>query len=341
MDSIVYKIMLLSDSDFAEAMMRPETYGGGNRVEKIETHISRVFLVGDYVYKVKKPVNFGFLDFTTPEKRKLFCEREVEINRRLSPEIYLGVVTVNLSPSGLRISGEGDVIDYAVKMRRIAQEKLMSRMLSDGGISKETIMEIAKIMASFHDYPVPEEKRELGSLKTVRLNWEENFEQTEEFSGSLIPERDFNEIRERISSFMDREELFERRMERVRRCHGDLHSGNIFVIEGKPLVFDAIEFNDRFVYSDAASDVAFLAMDLEHRGRKDLSEVFVREYTELTGDSGIGDVLGFYMCYRAYVRFKVTAFMLDQNPSPEERKVIEKKALGYFRLALTCSRSMS
>jgi hypothetical protein len=330
--------------EVVEALKRPRAYPEGvEEIDLIQTHISYVFLTGRYVYKVKKPVDFEFLDFTTLEKRKFFCEEEVRLNRRLSPGIYLGVVSIVLTPAGeIRVEGEGKIIEYAVKMKQLPQEAIMTRLLERGEVSPQDVETIAETLVPFHRGAATGEGVDrYGSLDQVAFNWVQNFDQTRALRGNLIDERAFDLLEERILGFLEeRKGLFERRVRegRIRECHGDLHSGNIFLLkDGAPRIylFDAIEFNPAFRCSDVASEIAFLSMDLEFFGREDLSQAFVKRYLALSDDEELLTLLPFYQCYRAYVRAKVIGFTLADERIPEE----EKKRAGeltqrYHSLAL-------
>jgi len=252
--------------------------------------------------------------------------------------MYLEVVPINKS-NIIKIKGEGKPIEYAVKMKRMPQEKMMNKLLEENKVDSKLIGRIAKIIAEFHSKAETNRRiSEFGSLEIIETNWKENFEQTREFVGKTISMKDFKFICERIDDFMKRNvSLFERRMaeSRVRDCHGDIHSGNIFVTD-RIYIFDAIEFNERFRYSDVASDVAFLAMDLDFKRRTDLSNFFVERYVKYSGDQRLTKLLPFYKCYRAYVRGKVVSFKLeDPNVSSEEKRAAMKEAKAYFKQAST------
>ena len=330
---------MLVQKQVVEALMKPEAYDEETgKIELTQTHISFVFLTRNFVYKVKKAVNLGFLDFTTLEKRRFFCEKELELNRRLCRDMYIDVVPINKS-NVIKIKGEGETVEYAVKMKRMPQEKMMSRLLEENKVDSKFIDEIAKIIAEFHSKAETNKRiSEFGSLKIIETNWKENFDQTREFVGKTISTEDFTLIRERIEHFMKNNvSFFEKRMKggRVRDCHGDIHSGNIFVTD-RIYIFDAIEFNERFRYSDVASDVAFLAMDLDFKRRTDLSNFFVERYVEYSEDQRLTKLLPFYKCYRAYVRGKVVSFKLkDPNVGGEEKRAAMKEAKAYFKLAST------
>jgi hypothetical protein len=254
--------------------------------------------------------------------------------------MYLEVVPINRS-TVFKIKGEGETVEYAVKMKRMPQAKMMNQLLKENKIDDKIINRIAKIISDFHSkIGTSREISKFGSLAVIRTNWKENFEQTQTFIGKTISEKGFKQIRERVNNFMkEQKPLFVKRVTegRVRDCHGDIHSGNIFIVDGIH-IFDAIEFNERFRYSDVASDVAFLAMDLDYKKRTDLSKLFIRKYEAYSGDEELMKLLPFYKCYRAYVRGKVTSFKLqDPDISEEEKKIATQEAMAYFKLATTYS----
>jgi aminoglycoside phosphotransferase family enzyme len=322
-----------------EALMMPEAYDEEpGEIELIQTHISFVFLTRKFVYKVKKAVDFGFLDFTTLEKRCFFCEKELELNRRLCGDMYVEVVPINRLDI-IKIKGEGETVEYAVKMKRMPQEKMMSRLLEENKVDSKLVDKLAKIIAEFHAKAETNKRiSKFGSLAIIKTNWRENFEQTKEFLGKTVSMKEFTLICDKIEDFMKRNvSLFEKRMAdgRVRDCHGDIHSGNIFVAD-RLYIFDAIEFNERFRYSDVVSDIAFLVMDLEFKERTDLSDFFVERYVEYSGDQELMKLLSFYKCYRAYVRGKVVSFKIkDPSINRGEKKAAITEAKEYFKLATT------
>lgn len=328
-----------------KALMTPAAYDEeADMIELIQTHISYVFVIRKFVYKVKKAVNLDFLDFTTLEKRRLYCEKEIEINRRLCDDMYLEVVPINKSNGIIKIKGEGETVEYAVKMKRMPQEKMMNKLLDRKQVGRELIDRIAKIIADFHSKAETNtQTSQFGSLKTITGNWNENFEQTQEFIGKTISAEDFTRLHDKIDAFIEQNNaLFEKRISegRVKDCHGDIHSGNIFVTNGI-YIFDAIEFNERFRYSDVASDVAFLAMDLDHKKRADLSHFFIEKYVQYSGDEELLKLLPFYKCYRAYVRGKVTSFkLIDPNVNNKDKKAAVKEARTYYKLALAYARNL-
>ncbi len=326
------------------ALQKSEAYPENpGKIELIQTHISMVFLTDQYVYKVKKAVNFGFLDFSTLEKRHRFCEKELALNKRLCPEIYLGVVPINKSEI-LKIGGKGKTVEYALKMKRLPQEKIMTTLLKENQVDLKRVDEIASIVAKFHSLAQTNgEISEFGSLKIIKLNWDENFSQTTKYKNITILEADFHFVQTRINNFMEQNRLlFEKRISegRIRDCHGDLHSGNIFVTD-KICIFDAIEFNDRFRYSDVAADVAFLAMDLEFQQKPELAEYFIERYQTYSKDRQLTKLLPFYKCYRAYVRGKVVSFRLD-DPTIKAENINDatRDAQAYFKLAVQYAKKL-
>ena len=338
------RIPLQTQKEIVDALLVPEAYPEeAGKVELIQTHISFVFLTKKYVYKVKKAVNFGFLDFSTLDKRLEYCKKELKLNRRLCPEIYLEVVSINKSNS-IKIGGKGETVEYALKMLRLPQERIMTLLLKEDKVDKKTIDEIARIVADFHSKAKTSgEISEFGSIKIVKTNWDENFAQTQKYINQTIPQKDFQFIQTKINGFINKNKaLFESRIsdKRIRDCHGDLHSGNIFITD-KICIFDAIEFNDRFRYSDVTADVAFLAMDLDFQLRPDLANHFIEKYIEYSKDQNLTKLLPFYKCYRAYVRGKVISFRLDDlNINQKEKVSATEEAQAYFKLAFEYAKNL-
>jgi len=306
-------------------------------VKCIETHISILFLTGNHVYKVKKPVDFGFLDFTSLEKRKYFCEQEVILNRRLAAELYLGVVPITGDGSRVSLEGRGEVVDYAVKMKQIPEEMLMDKLLAKKKVTAKMIEAVAQKLVNFYSSAeTGDHISRLARPERVKQDTDENFEQTGKYVGVTIPEEVYQEVKNRVDHFFStREALFLRRIAsgRIRDCHGDLRLEHIFWGD-EIAIFDCIEFNQRFRYTDVAADIAFLAMDLDYQGREDLSRHLIRTTVEQSGDQGLLDLLDFYKCYRAYVRGKVESFRLDDPDIPEEeKKRAFRRAQRYFQLS--------
>jgi len=306
-------------------------------VKLVQTQMSFIFLAGDYVYKVKKPVNLGYLDYTTLSKRRLFCRREVELNRRLCPDVYLEVVAITRDREGVHIGGKGRAVEYAVRMRHLPQERMMDVLLAGNRVTPEMVTRVAQKLVGFHREAKTNSRiAAFGRLDTICQNTEENFSQTQEYIGVSISQKQYERIKGYTQEFIRRNSgLFARRVEegRIRDCHGDLHCAHICFTDGI-CIYDCIEFNDRFRYADVASEVAFLAMDLDHYRRADLSRHLVNAYVELSQDKELLELLGFYKCYRAYVRGKVESFKLaDPYISGEEKAKALSAAKSYFALA--------
>lgn len=324
--------------EFIRALSHPGAYPHpAAEVRLVQTHISYVLLAGDYVYKIKKPVNFGFLDFTTLEKRLFFCGREVELNRRLCPDLYRGVVAITRGTEGFVLDGPGEAVEYAVKMARLDEERMMGRIIAAGQLDASTLDRIVEILVPFYEKAAGgPELGKFGRPEAVAVNVLENFQQTEGFVGCpALNGRQFAAISNYADAFLERGELFGARIaaDRVRDCHGDLYSANICLSE--PIqIFDCIEFNERFRYCDVASDVAFLAMDLDYHDLPKLSEHFIARFVERSGDLGLPGMLNFYKCYRAYVRGKIGLFTAHAPEVDQATKAASLAQAGrYFQLA--------
>lgn len=302
------------------------------RIEILETHISWVVLTGRYAYKIKKPVNLGFLDFTTLEKRRDCCREELRLNRRLAPGIYLDVVGITGSPEEPRIGGEGEIIEYAVKMAQFEQDQLASRLLDSGRLTPRHIEQLAGKIAVFHQQAaVAAAGSRFGSPQTVKAQAMQNFDQIAALPGAAEDSAALRALR----SWTEREAAvrdagFRRRQSesRVRECHGDLHLGNIALVGGEITPFDCIEFSAELRWNDVASEAAFLAMDLIDRHRPDFAFLFLSGYLEITGDYDAMTVLRFYLVYRAMVRAKVHCLRAHQ---PKIGEAERKRLLGAFR----------
>jgi aminoglycoside phosphotransferase family enzyme/predicted kinase len=336
----------MTHSKLVHAMSSPDFYGHNpDSVQLLQTHISFIFIAGDLVYKVKKAVDFGFLDFTTLEKRKFYCDEELRLNRRLASEIYLEVVPIGEDESGNLSLDAGDtIIDYAVKMKRLPEEKMLNRLISEGKVDDSVMDRIAKRVYEFHrDAATGGEIDRIGGIDTIRHNHDENFEQTMQYIGTSIARDRYRFIQSYAENFLRKNRsLFEERVagHRIRDCHGDLHLQHI-CIGDEILVFDCIEFNERFRYLDVAAEVAFLSMDLDFNGYRGHASTFVNSYLRYSSDSKIKKLLNFYKCYFAYVRGKVTSFKIDDEAIEErEKKEAIETASRYFELAYSYAASL-
>ncbi len=324
-----------------QAMLDPATYPHKvDKVQFIQTHISWVFMAGNLVYKIKKPVDFGFLDFTTLERRKHFCEEEIRLNRRLCPEIYIKVSAITIDKGRIVLEGGGDILEWAVVMHRMPEDGMMGKLLKKDLMDQDKIRLITQRLVPFYEKADKGQwVRELGRIEVVQHNTEENFEQTAPFVGKLIEEGTYSKILDYTRNFLKKEKsLFHSRVEegRIVEGHGDLYSANICFGPDKDVyIFDCIEFNKRFRCGDVASDVAFLAMDLDFHGLPVLSNQFIRDISTGLEDPGLEALSDFYKCYRAYVRGKIGCFTWASEEIDEKtRKEAKKQASRYFRLAL-------
>jgi aminoglycoside phosphotransferase family enzyme len=308
------------------------------KVFVVQTHISIVFVADEFVYKVKKPVNFGFLDFSTLEKRHHYCLQEVKLNRRLSKDIYLDVLPITFNGKRFSLRGPlGEPVEYAVKMRRLPQGRLMKSVFQSGELTLEHLREIAAVLAAFHLNALRNpEIDQFGKPEKIRINTDENFTQVEKYLGMTIEKSIFNELRDWTNNFYSSNtDLFLERMRkgRIRDCHGDLHMEHICITKGIP-IFDCIEFNDRFRYGDTISDIAFLLMDLEYHKGGYFAGALWNEYKSLTGESEVDALLTFYKVYRAFVRGKVNSFQVDDKAlETNEKELAVETAVKYFQLA--------
>lgn len=395
-----------TDTRLVPSMMDPGFYPEETcEVKLVQTHISYVFLVGEHVYKVKKPVDFGFLDFTSLERRRFYCLEEMRLNRRLAPDAYLAVLPIlevgprhagpavpgstqredgppcaddgphggGMAPGGVasgsglvlgdadmsgsssaaaagsaapgRAVAGGRVVEYALKMARLPEERMLKNLLARGQVWPEMMRAIARKVAAFHaEADTGGEVDAIGGPASVRHNSWENFQQTEHYIGLTIPAWQHRFLSLYDEQFFEAHRpLLERRVleHRVRDCHGDLHLEHIcFTGTGSAVgadditIFDCIEFNKRFRYGDVGLEVAFLAMDLEFNGYDELAQEFVAAYVESSEDSDLPSLLNFFACYRAYVRGKVVGFRLDDPAlSADDRAATAGTASRYFDLA--------
>ncbi|MFN7064969.1 MAG: gluconokinase [Aquificaceae bacterium] len=297
----------------------------------VQTHASWVLILDEVVYKIKKPVNFGFLDYSTLEKRLENCKREVDLNKRLCPWVYLGVVPISYVNDSHIIEDVSNPVEYAVKMRRIPENRLLKNMLS--GVSEEDLKRLARHIAGFHLRA--ERREEFGRLEVMKFNTEENFMQTEKYIGITISREDYEFIRIRTEEFYERYKgLFEKRIRdgRIRDGHGDIRLEHVAFLPEGICVFDCIEFNERFRCGDMLSDMCFLSMELDLVGRGDLSKVYEEEYRRFTQDEEFEVFLQFFKSYRAYVRGKVNSFLLD-DPHYEKKEEAKALAKKLFQLS--------
>jgi aminoglycoside phosphotransferase family enzyme/predicted kinase len=323
-------------------LLRPDAYPHptSGPVVLVQTHISYVLLTGPYVYKVKKPVDLGFVDFSTLERRRHFCEEEVRLNRRGAPGLYLGVVPIargDGAGAGLVLGGSGRAVEYAVKMRQFPEEGVFSRLLARGALGESDVEQLAATVAAYHADAPRQPTGRFGRPDDLLAGIREDHRQSERFFGRFQT-RDRLDVTDAfterfVSSHRD---LLAARLAggHVRECHGDLHLGNICRWEDRTLLFDCIEFNERYRWIDTMHDAAFTAMDLEARGRRDLATAFINAYAELTGDWDGLRLLPLYLCRYAYVRAKVSSMLADEpEAEPSARESAGEAAKRYYELA--------
>lgn len=304
----------------------------------IETHISWVILTGDYAYKLKKPVDFEFLNYSTLEKRFHYCQEEVRLNKHLAPEIYCGVVPIYGSVDKPSFTANGAIIDYAVKMREFSQDSLFSQLLTRNELTTVLIDELAKIIADFHIRAQQAlAENEFGSPAHVHAPVVQNFDQIRPM---LTDTQDLQQL-DRLATWAQQqyqqlERVFAQRKAQgfVRECHGDIYLNNIILWQGRPVIFDCIEFNEDFRWTDVMADIGFLAMDLEDNQQPALAHQLINNYLKYSGDYAGLSVLSYYQAYRAVVRAKVALFRLMQpGLAAQELTAIRNTYRSYMALA--------
>jgi aminoglycoside phosphotransferase family enzyme/predicted kinase len=334
-----------SSERLIEALRQPGVLGDqAAEVAVLQTHISWVLLAGPWAYKLKKPVDLGFLDFSSLEKRRWYCEEELRLNRRLAPDLYVEVVPITGTPELPRLGGSGKVIEYAVRMKRFPQEALLPRVMERGELQPWHIDALASTVADFHDRVArASADSPWGTPDRVQAAPKHNLR----YLAGLVAEPPRKAQLQRLQKWTDEESALHRhdfaarhRDGFVRECHGDLHLGNMVLIDDEVRVFDCIEFNEDFRWIDVISDVAFAAMDLEHRGRADFARRFLNAYLERTGDySGLA-ALPYYVVYRALVRALVDVIRSGQlQGNTNEAKRLDEEFHSYLDLAELWMRS--
>ncbi len=312
--------------------------------ELIETHISWVFLGASEVFKVKRPVDLGFLDFTSLQKRREACDAELRLNQRLAADVYLDVVPITRDALGVHvIGGEGEVVDWAVHMRRLAVERRADVLLQAGVLEPRQVDDLAKHIALFHERArCDAETSQHGNADMIRSNVIENFEQTRDSIGDYLSPQQAQAIETWQLAILSDASRFAARVEsgRVRDGHGDLRLEHVYFGQDERItVIDCIEFNDRFRYGDVCSDIAFLSMDLAWHGRVDLAERFLARYARESNDYELYSVVDFYESYRAFVRGKVASLLAgDVDASTGARDRARSEARRYFVLSLAYER---
>jgi aminoglycoside phosphotransferase family enzyme/predicted kinase len=314
-------------------------------VQLIQTHCSFVLLTGDYTYKIKKPVNFGFLDYSTLQKRQHFCTQELLMNRRTAPEIYLEVLPIIETGDSFQLDNNSPAlipaqvaVEYVLKMREFPQDSLFLSLLERGQLTEQLMADLGREVAKFHSTAISNSYiRTFGEVSQIRTAIDNNYLTSQKYIGGPQTQTQYQETKDYTDAFFaENQELFNQRIanDKIRECHGDLHLRNIALWQDKILLFDCIEFNELFRFVDVMYDVAFTVMDLESRGRRELANAFINTYIEQTGDWEGLQVLPLYLSRQAYVRAKVTSLMLDDaSVSTAEKAQISQTAAHYYKLA--------
>ncbi len=323
-----------------QQMMAPEFYPHPVKepIQLVQTHISYVLLTGDYAYKVKKPINFGFLDFSTLAQRQHFCAEELRLNQRGAAELYLDVLPITAAGEQFQLNGAGEAVEYTVKMQQFPQSSLFTELFDRGELTEDLLVQLAHVLARFHAQAATSDYiRSFGSIAKIRAAIDENYEQTEQYIGGPQTQQQFDETRQYTDRlFAEQQSLFASRVAHnwIRECHGDVHLRNIALWHHKILLFDCIEFNEPFRFVDVMFDIAYIIMDLDARSRPDLSNRFLNAYIEQMGDWEGLQVLPLYLSRQSYVRAKVTSFLLSDPSVPDAAKQeATATAARYYRLA--------
>jgi len=309
----------------------------------IQTHISWVLLDGAHAFKIKKPVRFSFVDYRTLDRRRRFCRKEVEVNSRLSPGLYDGVVPVRERRGALSFGGPGRTVDYAVQMRELPQASRLDRLVARDAAGTDDILRIVRTLCAFHAR-TPAAARKYGTARTIGEGFAHAYRLRPLIEKEFGAGRTLDRIKEKVEGFrLSRGGLFRERVRqgKIRQCHGDLRMSNIFLEGDEVRIFDAIEFNPALAATDVAADVAYLAMDLRFCGRPGLADGFVDAYIACSGDEGLRGVAGFYMCYRALVRLLVEALFIADPAVGTGRKRRARLAFRrYLELAAELARRL-
>jgi len=319
---------LLLDGEFHDTSQRPEL---------VETHISWVLITEHFVYKIKKPIQYSFLDFSTTDKRKYYCEREIELNKRLTEDIYLDVQAVRESKDGYFMGGEkGEIIDYAVKMRKLDRNKQMDKLLLNNQVTLHGIKDLAEKIAGFHQHTTIIYHKDFLDVQKLFIDLEGERDYLREHlnaNNSII----INRAIETSNRFIDSSKgLLANRLKQglFRDCHGDLHSRNIFLLPS-PQPFDCLEFNDDYRQIDVLNEIAFLCMDLDAFGRSDLAEYFLNCYNDffpIIKTEEERRLFVYYKSYRSNIRAKVNSLRARTTENDKERSQCLGEADKYLHL---------
>lgn len=313
-----------------------------SNINVIQTHASVLAIVPPFVYKIKKQVDLGFMDFRSLEARKENCQKEIKLNSRLCPELYLDIIPISIDKENLQFGSEGMILDYALKMKHLPDGFFLDQLIRKKKAGTEVLDQILQILKDFYqkqpDDPALQDYGKPAHLKSIT---NENFQTLNDFIGETAEEILVDALKELTQQFLNKnEKLLEKRVSenKIKDCHGDLHLEHIHVYKNKICIYDCLEFSDRFRYTDIACDIAFLAMDLDFHLRPDLSQYVVQRFSNLMDDPELLMIIDFYKSYRACVRAKVESIKFRQTEVPEDQKEISKnKAEKYLGLALKYS----
>ena len=329
--------------DFAsllEQMQQPDFFPHPIKqpIEKVQTHASVVLLTGDYAYKLKKSVNFGFLDYSTLAKRKHFLEQELTLNQAIAPEIYLEVLPISQSGQKLILGDSTNPVEYTLKMHQFPENCLLSNLFEQKKLTADMMVALGKVVAKFHQKTQTNDNiNAFGNVKVIKKAIEDNYTATQPYLDITQTPKQFQETRQFTETFLSvHKAAFQQRQDnhKIRECHGDLHLGNICFWHNQLQLFDRIEFNEEFRFVDVMYDIAFTVMDLMLRNRVDFANIFLNTYLEQSGDWQGLEVFPLYLCRQAYVRGKVTSLLLnDPEITPEKKAESLITAKDYFRLA--------
>ncbi len=323
----------MTETKLITALQQPQAYNHPvTEIRLFETHISWIILTGSYAYKIKKPVNLGFLDFSSLEQRKYYCEQELQLNQRLAPELYLDVVSLTGTAEQPEINGSGEIFEYAVKMHQFDPQQQLDILLQQDKLSCDHIDQLADTVANFHQQiETATEDSPFGTAEAVWQPVEENFQQIRPRIQATHELARLKQLEQWSQTSFDKlKHLFEQRKQLgfIRNCHGDMHLANITLIDDKVTVFDCIEFNDNFRWIDVISEIAFTSMDLIDRQRPDLAARLLDRYLQHTGDYAGLALLQFYQVYRALVRAKVA---IIRHSQPGLTKTEQQQSLQQYR----------
>jgi len=328
-------MMTTDQSEIITFLSRPEAFGRKGAVDRVETHISHVFLCGERVLKLKKAVRYPYLDFSSLERRKTLCEAEVAINRRTAPSLYKGIVAVTREEDGcLTLNGTGKVIDWLVEMSRFEEETLFDRLAKSGGLDRRLMAGLAQSTAQFH--AAAEARTGTDTVKALRGTIDGNATSFMELTGGAFSSDEIASITNRSHEKLDA--LFgllkvRQGSGKVRHCHGDLHLRNICLLDGVPTLFDAIEFNDAFADIDVFYDLAFLLMDLDYRGLRRLANIVLNRYLDVTDDVEGLSCLPLFLSLRAAIRAHIGATISVGEEDREKARKGLGEARTYFQHA--------